>query len=148
MKRMHSKQEIENIAQKAVSESITTESIYVTEIHENGESGSYITLNDEGIYIEGAGVTLYNSNSDDFVQLDNSGINMISTNTIYLAGQDEMCNISLSGDTVSILNDGEGTGIIMGPDAALILTGLPTSDPQVAGAVWNDNGVLKISSGE
>jgi hypothetical protein len=25
---------------------------------------------------------------------------------------------------------------------------LPTSDPQVEGAIWNDNGVLKISAGE
>ena len=33
-------------------------------------------------------------------------------------------------------------------DASLIdFTQVPTSDPQVAGAVWNDNGTLKISSG-
>lgn len=29
----------------------------------------------------------------------------------------------------------------------LIFENLPTSDPQVVGAVWNDNGTLKISSG-
>lgn len=30
----------------------------------------------------------------------------------------------------------------------VFLTGLPTSDPQVEGQLWNDNGVLKISAGE
>lgn len=30
----------------------------------------------------------------------------------------------------------------------IICPNLPTSDPQVAGALWNDNGVLKISAGE
>lgn len=29
----------------------------------------------------------------------------------------------------------------------LVFPTLPTSDPHVAGAVWNDNGTLKISSG-
>jgi hypothetical protein len=24
---------------------------------------------------------------------------------------------------------------------------LPTTDPQVAGKIWNDNGILKVSSG-
>ena len=32
-------------------------------------------------------------------------------------------------------------------DGALTLTSLPTSDPTVAGQVWNDNGTLKISAG-
>ena len=30
----------------------------------------------------------------------------------------------------------------------VFFTGLPTSDPQVAGQLWNDNGTLKISAGE
>lgn len=30
----------------------------------------------------------------------------------------------------------------------LVLTDLPTSDPHEEGAVWNDEGVLKISTGE
>ena len=28
-----------------------------------------------------------------------------------------------------------------------IIMNIPTSDPHVANALWNDNGVLKISSG-
>lgn len=50
----------------------------------------------------------------------------------------------------------EGTGISYTPDHGLelfsetnvFIYGLPTSDPGVAGALWNDNGVLKISAGE
>lgn len=30
---------------------------------------------------------------------------------------------------------------------AVILSGLPTSDPTVAGQLWNDTGTLKVSAG-
>lgn len=30
----------------------------------------------------------------------------------------------------------------------IIIPNLPTTDPEVEGALWNDNGVLKISAGE
>jgi hypothetical protein len=30
---------------------------------------------------------------------------------------------------------------------AVILSGLPTSDPAVAGQLWNDTGTLKVSAG-
>lgn len=47
----------------------------------------------------------------------------------------------------------DNEGIKIDPDFAavgtryLILSDIPTADPHVAGAVWNDSGVLKISSG-
>lgn len=31
--------------------------------------------------------------------------------------------------------------------ADLVITGLPTSDPTVAGALWSNSGVLTVSSG-
>jgi hypothetical protein len=31
--------------------------------------------------------------------------------------------------------------------SSIILSGLPTEDPEVAGALWNDSGTLKISAG-
>lgn len=43
------------------------------------------------------------------------------------------------------LQPGNGTGT--GRNGLLLLNNLPTSDPVVAGAVWNDAGVLKISAG-
>lgn len=33
------------------------------------------------------------------------------------------------------------------PETGIVFNGLPTSDPHVAGALWNDNGTLKISAG-
>lgn len=44
---------------------------------------------------------------------------------------------------------GFGGGIRMnaGDEAYIVLENLPTSDPVIAGAVWNDAGVLKISAG-
>lgn len=29
----------------------------------------------------------------------------------------------------------------------LMITGIPTSNPSVAGAIWNDSGTLKVSAG-
>ena len=42
------------------------------------------------------------------------------------------------------IND-DGTTLSSG--SPLNLTNLPTSDPSIAGAVWNDGGTLKVSSG-
>lgn len=33
-------------------------------------------------------------------------------------------------------------------DGTLMITGLPTEDPLVAGQVWSDEGILTVSAGE
>ena len=35
----------------------------------------------------------------------------------------------------------------IGADNKIVISGLPNSDPHANGALWNDNGTLKISSG-
>ena len=40
-----------------------------------------------------------------------------------------------------------GDGIVT-VNGMLIINGLPTSDPQLAGAIWNDQGTLKVSAGQ
>lgn len=40
-----------------------------------------------------------------------------------------------------------GTGYGTGNDGNIIMASLPTSDPTVAGALWNDSGTLKVSAG-
>ena len=35
----------------------------------------------------------------------------------------------------------------IGADNRIVISGLPNSDPHANGALWNDNGTLKISSG-
>ena len=67
-------------------------------------------------------------------------------------------------DILAAMNEGEGDysveiqltdkGITLDPDYNMLGEGylkilnLPTSDPGVQGALWNDNGTLKISAGE
>lgn len=56
------------------------------------------------------------------------------------------------GGNTQVLED--GATLTLGANAALsidgtnvLLTGLPTSDPNVAGALWVNTGVLTVSSG-
>lgn len=49
--------------------------------------------------------------------------------------------VSIYGVTINPDADGTGQGY-------LVLEELPTNDPEVTGALWNDNGTLKISAGE
>ena len=43
---------------------------------------------------------------------------------------------------------GPGGASILIEEQWIVFGWLPTSDPGVAGALWNDNGTLKISAGE
>lgn len=78
--------------------------------------------------------------------INNSGISS-NYNIDFLAAMDED-----EGDyTVELQLTDEG--IIIDPDynmtggCYLKILNLPTTDPHVAGALWNDNGTLKISAG-
>jgi hypothetical protein len=53
-------------------------------------------------------------------------------------------NIDMNGHSINSAGDISGSYLI---GDHLILATLPTSDPSVLGAVWNDTGTLKISSG-
>ena len=39
------------------------------------------------------------------------------------------------------------TGVVSLTNASISLTALPTSNPNVAGRLWNDSGTLKVSAG-
>ena len=39
------------------------------------------------------------------------------------------------------------TGAVALAGANIVITGLPTADPQVVGQLWNDGGVLTVSAG-
>ena len=69
-----------------------------------------------------------------------------SGNTLTWDGSDwvETARITVSGGDVSIDGTGDTT---IAPDGNVILSGLPTSDPVVAGALWSDSGTLKVSAG-
>jgi hypothetical protein len=66
-----------------------------------------------------------------------------------------MSNVRVSlpqgGDSLSIASGGSitlGTGVTLTVSGTnVILNGLPTSNPAVAGALWNDGGVITRSTG-
>jgi cytoskeletal protein CcmA (bactofilin family) len=67
-----------------------------------------------------------------------------------------MANTTFSGPVTSTNGFiGTITGSVTGPvvattlsaSGAVILSGLPTSDPTVAGQLWNNLGVLNVSAG-
>lgn len=55
-------------------------------------------------------------------------------------------NITIYGPG-NIVLDTEGDLVFTDNIYNIIIQHIPTSDPHVAGALWNDNGTLKISSG-
>lgn len=59
---------------------------------------------------------------------------------------------SSPGFGLSVVDTDTGAQAIFGPldtimPGSVSMTGLPTSDPSVAGRLWNDGGTLKISAG-
>ena len=75
------------------------------------------------------------------------------TNTTYVEGQDIIIGKSSATSLTTVLNDFKVNGHISGSGNLKIngsqvdFTNLPTSDPSVAGRLWNDSGTLKISAG-
>lgn len=67
-------------------------------------------------------------------------------NTIVWDGDDwvETPRITVSGGAVGLNGSGDLT---INFDGNVIITGLPTANPVVAGALWNDSGTLKVSAG-
>lgn len=69
-----------------------------------------------------------------------------SGNTLTWNGSNwvETPRITVSGGAVGINGSGDLT---INFDGNVIITGLPTANPVVAGALWNDGGALKVSAG-
>lgn len=61
-----------------------------------------------------------------------------------ITGTDVTCT-SLSVVDGSLFLSASDTGVSI--KAPLIIAGLPTSDPSILDAIWNDAGTLKISAG-
>ena len=106
--------------------------------------------------IQGSSTTLFSVTDDMtdelFAANDASGLSIISAHadrTVKL-GKPGGFGIVISGSN-PMPNDLDAniqiTGSLSVTGSALIFTGLPTSDPSVAGQVYNDGGTLKISAG-
>lgn len=81
------------------------------------------------------------------IQEENGTLYVHSNDSVSLEGYDGDSNVYISADTGNIELSSAGD-IVMSPNQRkCIIMNIPTSDPHVANALWNDNGVLKISSG-
>lgn len=70
--------------------------------------------------------------------------------TIYVQSTDRNHLVGSSDGITKLGDTGENNGTMIKVDDAtqqISLTNLPTSDPTVAGVLWNDAGVVKISAG-
>ena len=56
-------------------------------------------------------------------------------------------NISTNASNADLELDAAGTGAVSILTQRVIMTNLQTSDPSVAGQLWNNSGVLNISAG-
>lgn len=100
-------------------------------------TGKSITIS--GGYALDLAATDFNST----LQLSEGGVN-ISADTglqISLSTGGDGSFVDLLAETIYISGNVEVT------TASFVVSGLPTSNPSVAGALWNDSGILKISAG-
>lgn len=113
-----------------------TEEVLVHSLTElNIESGATINIESETINI-GADSTASSAHTI------NIGADTNHADTINIGGK------GAGNDTINIgVNSGSGTDTVTIGGENLIILDLPTSDPVVAGALWNDSGTLKISAG-
>ena len=136
----------------------------VTELYGAGEYGITIFNNDE----EGASIQLSTVSGSDNITIHgeevkisgDSGITLddpvnfsdnVNFKNAYIVSTGNMIvNFNDDGEDkkFELVDSGEGETIVKIEELNLILPNLPTSDPEVEGAIWNDNGVLKISAGE
>lgn len=131
---------------------------------------------DSYVLIDGSKVLSYlpinvdfiqDSNENNHIILNNAneGIDIISSNSVAILGpEDYGLNIHENEETLQTYLDGQE--VIVNTDAGTLqlqfdtethiqidshgisMPELPTSDPEIEGVLWNDNGVLKISAGE
>lgn len=99
-----------------------------------------------------AALQLVNANNEG----DYSGLYMEPTSTAITAakgaGSFGASVHIFAGDGDTDFNGGDvtftpGAGAGSGVDGNFIINNLPTADPTVAGALWNDSGTLKVSAG-
>ena len=98
---------------------------------EYGEPKYYFDINED----QGISFSYYDSDNDDVFSV------------MHFTPETGMSFNNNSSKTAALELGAEGD-IHIYKDGNLVIHDLPTSDPQVEGALWNDNGVLKISAGE
>ena len=115
----------------------------------NGDTVGQIEISSTGVNINGDADGSGNGN----VQINGTEVIINSTNKITIGSEETSNFIKINDEDLNYGSIIAANGLTIDPDYAgndclLIIAYLPDSDPQVAGAVWNDNGTLKISAGQ
>jgi len=121
-----------------------TEEVLVHSVTElNIESGATINIESGAtINVESETINIGADSTASSPHTINIGADTNHADTINIGGR------GAGHDTINIgVNSGSGTDTVTIGGESLIILDLPTSDPVVAGALWNDSGTLKISAG-
>lgn len=112
---------------------------------------SGILFNPSQAWIGGGGTVLtlstsqnYGSSSTITIKAAVPGSNNIDGGHTYVYGQDGSSNPANNRSGGNVYLRG-GTGYGTGHDGYIVMDNLPTSDPGVTGALWNNSGVLTVS---
>lgn len=90
---------------------------------------------------------VYKAQGGDQIVVDDGGkITLLPGSTLENGG-DFFTSVTFDSDYFEV-NDGEVTLKAEVASQLTVVANIPTSDPQSAGQVWNDGGILKVSTGE
>lgn len=86
-----------------------------------------------------------------YIKIEDGAVLISTLNNSSKPGNAHFLYINSSAAPVEHLHVDEinlGDNKIKNSNNLIVIDELPTSDPEVAGALWNDQGALKISAGE
>ena len=84
--------------------------------------------------------TAFDKINDNFTELYSE---TAADSQITISGNKIKTNVS----NTDLVLDTNGTGAVAITPTKIMMANLPTSDPSVAGQLWNDSGTLKVSAG-
>jgi len=91
----------------------------------------------------GEGLKIINHNANESTQ----HTTYVGKDRLTFEGYNAGVHFNSITNTLSLVNSNGSQRLTVDSDGNIIVN-IPSKDPQKAGALWNDNGVLKISSGE
>ncbi len=104
---------------------------------------AHVTENDTHVTAYDAHIVDYNTHVAEYEV--HAGI--FNASTITIAGEVIASGMDLSGGNLSDVNQVLASGNMTSQGKTIRFPNLPTSDPNIDGALWSDSGTIKISSG-
>jgi hypothetical protein len=124
------------------------QSDHVVRIRQNDATGDALLITGEGPdangpYLTRSLVEVYDWQGNPLLDLRDTGRFLLSASNV--GGNFAIFQVKDDGGVIRLQLLNDGTFVLSG--AVVKMTGLPTSDPTVAGQLWNDAGTLKVSAG-